>query len=74
MLHAKRLPFHFWAKATNTTCHIHNRVVWHLGTHLARIMKYGGEENPMSNIFIFLEVRVISSRQRSQKKKMGLQI
>ena len=26
MLHAKHLPYHFWAEAMNTVCHIHNGV------------------------------------------------
>lgn len=26
MLHAKHLPYYFWAEAMNTTCHVHNRV------------------------------------------------
>jgi len=26
MLHAKHLPYHLWAEAINTACHVHNRV------------------------------------------------
>ena len=44
MLHAKKLPYHFWGYAMNTACYIHNRV------------KYcGREENPMLNTFMYLE-------------------
>jgi len=32
MLHAKHLPYRFWAEAMNTTCHIHNRVTLRTGT------------------------------------------
>jgi len=32
MLHAKHLPYYFWAEAMNTTCHIHNRVTLRKGT------------------------------------------
>jgi len=32
MLHAKHLPYHFWAEALNATCHIHNRVTLRTGT------------------------------------------
>jgi hypothetical protein len=32
MLHAKGLPYHFWAKAMNTACHIHNKVTLIKGT------------------------------------------
>jgi len=32
MLHAKHLPYRFWAEAMNTTCHIHNRVTLRIGT------------------------------------------
>jgi hypothetical protein len=32
MLHAKHLPYYFWAEAMNTTCHIHNRVTPRTGT------------------------------------------
>ena len=26
MIHAKKLPMHFWAEAMNTACYVHNRV------------------------------------------------
>jgi transposase InsO family protein len=32
MLHAKSLPYHFWAEAMNTACYIHNRVTLRKGT------------------------------------------
>jgi len=32
MLHAKHLPYHLWAKAMNTSCHVHNRVTLRAGT------------------------------------------
>jgi len=32
MLHAKHLPYYFWAEAMNTSCHIHNRVTLRTGT------------------------------------------
>jgi len=32
MLHAKHLPYHFWAKAMNTACHVLNRVTLRVGT------------------------------------------
>jgi len=32
MLHAKNLPYHFWAKAVNTSYYIHNRVTQRAGT------------------------------------------
>ena len=32
MLHAKYLPYHFWAEAMTTSCHIHNRVTLRSGT------------------------------------------
>jgi len=32
MLHAKHLPYYFWAEAMNTTCHVHNRVTLRSGT------------------------------------------
>ena len=32
MLHAKHLPYRFWAEAMNTTCHIHNRETLRTGT------------------------------------------
>jgi len=32
MLHAKHLPYHLWAEAMNTTCHVHNRVTLRAGT------------------------------------------
>jgi hypothetical protein len=32
MLHAKHLPYHFWAESMNTACYIHNRVTLRKGT------------------------------------------
>ncbi|KAK2364020.1 putative mitochondrial protein [Trifolium repens] len=32
MLHAKSIPYHFWAEAMNTACYIHNRVTLRKGT------------------------------------------
>ena len=32
MIHAKKLPYHFWAEAMNTACYIHNRVTLRKGT------------------------------------------
>jgi transposase InsO family protein len=32
MLHAKHLPYSFWAEAMNIACHIHNRVTLRIGT------------------------------------------
>ncbi|CAJ2661891.1 unnamed protein product [Trifolium pratense] len=32
MLHAKNLPYKFWAEAMNTSCYIHNRVTLRTGT------------------------------------------
>ncbi|KAK2375338.1 putative mitochondrial protein [Trifolium repens] len=32
MLHAKNVPYHFWAEAMNTACYVHNRVTLRKGT------------------------------------------
>jgi len=32
MLHAKKLPYHFWDEAMNTACYIHNHVTLRFGT------------------------------------------
>ncbi|KAK2451921.1 putative mitochondrial protein [Trifolium repens] len=32
MLHAKNIPYHFWAEAMNTACYVHNRVTLRKGT------------------------------------------
>ena len=32
MLHVKHLPYHFWAEAMNTVCHVHNKVTLRAGT------------------------------------------
>lgn len=32
MLHAKHLPYHFWAEAMNTACHVHNKVTLRTST------------------------------------------
>ena len=46
MLLAKNLPYHFWAEATNTTCHIHNRVTNTSGNK-ATSWSFRKDGNPM---------------------------
>jgi len=58
MLHAKHLPYHFWAEAMNTTCHIHNRVTLRSAPQQP-YTRYGKEENLLSNTFMFLIVSAL---------------
>jgi transposase InsO family protein len=44
MLHAQKLPYHFWAEAMHTTCHIHNRVTLRKGTKATQYELWKGRK------------------------------
>jgi hypothetical protein len=54
MLHAKHLPYHFWAEAMNTACHVHNRVTLRTGT-ATTLYELWKERKPTVKYFHALE-------------------
>ena len=63
MLHAKHLPYHFWAETMNTACHVHNRVTLRTGTTTTLYELWKGRKPTVKYFHIFgskcyiLEVR-----------------
>lgn len=53
MLHAKTLPYYFWAEAMNTTCHIHNRVTIRYGTNVVEYELWKGRKPTVKYFHIF---------------------
>ena len=53
MLHAKRLPYRFWAETMNTTCHIHNRVTLRTGTTTTLYELWKGRKPTVKYFHVF---------------------
>jgi hypothetical protein len=53
MLHAKHLPYHFWAEAMNTACHIHNRVTLRTGTTTTLYELWKGRKPTVKYFHVF---------------------
>jgi len=53
MLHAKHLPYHFWAEAMNTACHIHNRVTLRAGTTTTLYELWKGRKPTIKYFHVF---------------------
>jgi len=69
MLHAKHLPYHFWAEAMNTTCHIHNRVTQRAGTTTTLYELWKGRKPTVKYFHVFGSKCYILS-DRDYKRKM----
>src|ERR1044072_7174118 len=69
MLHAKNLPYHFWAEAMNTSCHILYRVTIRSGTNssLYEIWKW---RNPTVKYFHVFGSKCYILTDREQRRKM----
>ncbi|MCI34395.1 gag-pol polyprotein, partial [Trifolium medium] len=75
MLHAKKLPYFFWAEAMNTTCYIHNRVTLRADREQRRKM------DPESDEGIFMgystnsrAYRVFNSRTKTMMESINVVI
>jgi len=53
MLHAKHLPYRFWAEAMNTACHIHNRVTLRAGTTTTLYELWKGRKPTIKYFHVF---------------------
>ncbi|XP_050888771.1 uncharacterized protein LOC127093921 [Lathyrus oleraceus] len=53
MLHAKHLPYHFWAEAMNIICHIHNRDTLRTGTSATLYELWKGRKPTVKYFYVF---------------------
>jgi len=69
MLHAKHLPYRFWAEVMNTTCHIHNRVILRTGTTTTLYELWKGRKPTVKYFHVFGSKCYILS-DRDYRRKM----
>jgi len=53
MLHAKHLPYHFWAEAMNTACYVQNRVMLRAGTTTTLYELWKGRKPTVKYFHVF---------------------
>ena len=53
MIHAKKLPYHFWAEAMNTACYVHNRVTLKKGTPTTLYEVWKGRKPTVKYFHVF---------------------
>ena len=53
MLHAKHLPYHFWAEAMNNVCHVYNRVTLRVGTTTTLYELWKGRKPTVKYFHVF---------------------
>ncbi|KAK2435458.1 hypothetical protein QL285_020513 [Trifolium repens] len=69
MLHAKALPYHFWAEAMNTACYIHNRVTIRKGTSVT-LYELWRERKPTVKHFHVFGSKCYILADREQRRKL----
>ncbi|WJX12965.1 hypothetical protein P8452_03412 [Trifolium repens] len=69
MLHAKSLPYHFWAEAMNTACYIHNRVTIRKGTSVT-LYELWREIKPTVKHFHVFGSKCYILADREQRRKL----
>ena len=69
MIHAKKLPYHFWAEAMNTTCYVHNRVTLKKGTPTTLYEVWKGRRPTVKYFHVFGSKCYILT-DREQRRKM----
>lgn len=68
MLHTKNLPYYFWAKAMNTTCHIHNCVTIRSETKATQYELCKGRKPTVKYFYIFgIKWYILEFRERRRK-------
>lgn len=72
ILHAKKLPYYFWAKAMTTTCHIHNKVVIYL--ELKKLYELWKGRNPNVKYLRVFGRRCYILPDRDQRRKWILRV
>ena len=53
MIHAKKLPYHFWAEAMNIACYIHNRVTLRKGSSATLYEIWRGRKPTVKYFHVF---------------------
>ncbi|KAK2379434.1 putative mitochondrial protein [Trifolium repens] len=69
MLHAKSIPYHFWAEAMNTACYIHNRVTLRKGTS-STLYELWKERKPTVKHFHVFGSKCYILADREQRRKL----
>lgn len=69
MLHAKKLPYHFWVEAMNTACYIVNRVTIRFGTSATLYELWKGRKPTVKYFHVFGSKCYILA-DREQRRKM----
>jgi len=69
MLHAKHLPYRFWAKDMNTACHVHNRVTLRAGTTTTLYELWKGRK-PTARYFHVFRSKCYILTDREYRRKM----
>jgi len=69
MIHAKKLPYHFWAEAMNTACYVHNRVTLKKGTPTTLYEVWKGRRPTVKYFHVFGSKCYILT-DREQRRKM----
>ena len=69
MIHAKKLPYHFWAEAMNTACYVHNRVTLKKGTPTTLYEVWKGRR-PIVKYFHVFGSKCYILADREQRRKM----
>ena len=69
MLHAKNLPYYFWAESMNTSCYIHNRVTIRSGTASTLYEIWKGRK-PIVKYFHVFGSKCYILTDREQRRKM----
>src|ERR1044072_7966291 len=68
MLHAKNLPYYFWAKAMNTTCYILNRVTIRSGTNFTLFEIWKGRKPTVKYFHVFgSKCYILADREKIRK-------
>ncbi|KAA0039208.1 gag-pol polyprotein [Cucumis melo var. makuwa] len=68
MIHAKNLALHFWAKAINTACHIHNRIATRSGTTFALYELWKGRKPNVKYFHVFASTCYILADREYHRK------
>ncbi|GAU42103.1 hypothetical protein TSUD_134870 [Trifolium subterraneum] len=69
MLHAKKLPYFFWAEAMNTACYIHNRVTLRTGTNTT-LYELWKNKKPTVKYFHVFGSKCYILADRKQRRKL----
>ncbi|MCH87106.1 retrovirus-related pol polyprotein from transposon tnt 1-94 [Trifolium medium] len=68
MIHAKNLPYYFWAEAMHTACHIHNRVTIRGGTKETQYKLWKGRKPNIKYFHVFgSRCYILSDREQTRK-------